>query len=48
MNAPIRHFDFMFTGLKEIETDLKALNIPFFVLSGQAAPTITAFAQQVR
>lgn len=44
MNAPVRHFDFMLRGLREVEQDLKALHIPFYVVSGQPAHTVSALA----
>eukprot|EP00455_Lapot_gusevi_P007645 TRINITY_DN13260_c0_g1_i3.p1 TRINITY_DN13260_c0_g1~~TRINITY_DN13260_c0_g1_i3.p1 ORF type:complete len:559 (-),score=80.12 TRINITY_DN13260_c0_g1_i3:10-1479(-) len=46
LNAPVRHFDFMFGGLAEVERDLKAFNIPFFVLCGDPVVSIPAFVKQ--
>ena len=34
LNATVRHYDFMLTGLKTVEEGLSEKNIPFFLLAG--------------
>jgi deoxyribodipyrimidine photo-lyase len=41
-----RQYRFMFEGLKEVETTLATLQIPFFVLSGPPDDTIPAFVKE--
>ncbi len=41
-----RHFDFMLKGLKKVESELNALNIPFMVLAGDPVVTIPQFIRQ--
>ena len=41
----MRHFGFMVRGLKEVEEECKALDIPFFLLRGNAQDTIPQFVQ---
>merc|ERR1712170_95893 len=43
LNAPLRHFEFMLKGLQEVETALKALDIPFYMLCGDPTTNIPAF-----
>jgi deoxyribodipyrimidine photo-lyase len=38
-----RHYDFMFRGLAEVETTLRARGISFFLLRGEPTDTIPAF-----
>jgi deoxyribodipyrimidine photo-lyase len=40
LHAGARQFGFMLRGLKELEGNLAALNIPFFLLKGDPAVTI--------
>jgi deoxyribodipyrimidine photo-lyase len=44
LGAPIRHYDFMFRGLREVETSLRAAGIPLTVLAGEPGTTVTNFA----
>lgn len=44
----MRHYDFMLRGLEEVEADLRALHIPFHLLTGQPAQTVPAFVEQQR
>lgn len=39
----LRHYDFMLRGLAEVETTLRAKNIPFFLLHGLPTETIPEF-----
>jgi deoxyribodipyrimidine photo-lyase len=43
--SPWRQLDFMFKGLKKVETRLRQLNIPFTVLIGDPADTLPGFIQ---
>jgi deoxyribodipyrimidine photo-lyase len=42
--ANLRHYSFMLKGLAEVEAQLQQLSIPFFLLQGDAAETVPAFA----
>jgi len=42
----LRHYDFMFRGLKEVEEELQALSIPFILLQGEPTKTIPAFVKE--
>ncbi len=42
-DTTLRHYSFMFEGLREVAGELRELNIPFYVLRGQAEDTILAF-----
>lgn len=44
LNATLRHYSFMLTGLREIEDSLKQKNMPFFLLSGSPEDQVPAFA----
>ncbi|MBN1929692.1 MAG: deoxyribodipyrimidine photo-lyase [Chlorobiaceae bacterium] len=44
LGAPMRHYDFMFRGLREVETGLRALGVPFTVLFGEPGETLPEFA----
>ena len=44
--ANLRHYDFMLTGLKEVEKDLLSLNIPFIMLYGDPQQTLPAYIHQ--
>jgi deoxyribodipyrimidine photo-lyase len=46
LNATKRHYAFMLKGLKVVEAQLKALNIPFFMLEGNPYETIHQFAKK--
>jgi deoxyribodipyrimidine photo-lyase len=41
-----RHYNFMFSGLEEVEAELTTLNIPFFLLEGEPAKTIPNFVAE--
>ena len=42
----LRHYHFMMHGLAEVESELRALSIPFFLLQGDPAQTVPAFAHR--
>ena len=42
-HAGARQFGFMLRGLKELEPALEKLNIPFFIVKGDATKTIPKF-----
>jgi deoxyribodipyrimidine photo-lyase len=44
LNATLRHYSFMLSGLREIEDSLKQKNMPFFLLSGSPVDQVPAFA----
>ena len=44
--ANLRHYHFMMAGLAELEKELQALSIPFFLLQGDPARTVPEFAQR--
>lgn len=46
LNATVRHYGFMLDGLREIERDLAALNIPFFLTTGSPDLEILGFLNQ--
>jgi deoxyribodipyrimidine photo-lyase len=48
LQAPLRHYDFMLKGLREVEADLNALNIPFVLLQGQPERDLSRFAEQIK
>jgi len=39
-DTTLRHYDFMFKGLLEVETSLRSLGIPFYLCQGQPEATI--------
>ena len=43
LDATARQYDFMITGLREVETDLRALKIPFRLLTGAPESEIPRF-----
>ena len=45
LGAGLRHFGFMLRGLKEVEAECSALNIPFYLLRGQAQDTLPKFVE---
>ena len=45
--ATMRHYDFMFRGLVELEYDLKKSGIPFTALLGDPQTVIPAFAESI-
>lgn len=47
LGATIWHYDFMFSGLREIEKTLNEKNIPFFLLHGQPEKEIPLFIKKV-
>lgn len=42
----LRQYDFLFGGLKEVEAELSALNIPFFMTEGKSGETVPAFIKE--
>lgn len=46
LDATLRQYDFMIKGLKHVESDLKALNIPFFMRTGDADREIPRFLKE--
>jgi deoxyribodipyrimidine photo-lyase len=48
LNATVRHYDFMLTGLKAVEKDLSVKNIPFFLLTGAPDTVIPQFLRTHR
>jgi deoxyribodipyrimidine photo-lyase len=46
--ATLRHYDFMIRGLQEVAVSLRELNIPFYLLKGNVADTLTGFISQYR
>ena len=46
MGAGVRQFGFMLRGLRQVEADLRALNIPFVLLMGDPTETVPAFAEE--
>jgi deoxyribodipyrimidine photo-lyase len=47
LGATWRHYDFMLKGLRETETALRKLNVPFFLLNGQPEQTVPNFARKM-
>ena len=45
LGAGLRQFGFMLRGLKEVEAECSALNIPFYLLRGQAQDTLPKFVE---
>lgn len=46
LGATKRQYSFMLSGLKEVEGNLRKLNIPFYILLGDPVDTITDFAKK--
>ena len=44
LNATLRQYDFMITGLREVEEELRQKNIPFYLLMGDPIENIPQFA----
>jgi len=44
LGAPMRHYDFMFRGLREVEADLRAMGIPLIVLFGEPGTVLSEYA----
>ncbi len=44
--ATLRQFDFMVRGLAEVEAELRALGIPFYLLRGDPVETVPAFVAE--
>ncbi len=42
-DTTLRHYDFMFRGLSEVEDELRALDIPFYLLQGKPEVTLSDF-----
>ncbi len=45
LEATLRQYDFMLKGLKEVESQCKKLNIPFYMLLGKPEETIPEFCE---
>ncbi|MBJ7346954.1 MAG: deoxyribodipyrimidine photo-lyase [Thermoleophilaceae bacterium] len=45
-SASLRHYNFMLTGLREVQTDLARMNIGFELLLGDAASELPRFVKQ--
>jgi deoxyribodipyrimidine photo-lyase len=48
LNAAFRQYKFMVDGLKQIETDLKTKNIPFYLLLGNPEQEISDFLNNIK
>jgi len=48
LGATARAYDFMLDGLQELERDLRALNIPLLILSGEVESTVPKFCREVK
>ena len=48
LEATIRQYEFMLKGLKQVERDLRKLNIPMFLLQGEPEITIPAFMKKYK
>ncbi|NTW54441.1 MAG: deoxyribodipyrimidine photo-lyase [Chlorobaculum sp.] len=46
LGAPLRHYDFMFKGLIEVERSLRDSGIPLIVLHGDPDSTLQAYAEE--
>lgn len=46
LDAPWRHYHFMIEGLKEVESNLKKLNVEFILLTGNPPGEITEFTRK--
>lgn len=46
LGATLRHYHFMLEGLKEVEEELKELNISFVLLEGQAKDQVPKFVKE--
>ncbi|KAL2634258.1 hypothetical protein R1flu_005737 [Riccia fluitans] len=46
LNAQARHFGFMLRGLRVVEKNLNAVDIPFFLFRGKAQETIPEFVEE--
>ena len=44
--ATLRQFDFMLRGLSEVESELRTLGIPFYLLRGDPVETVPAFVSE--
>jgi len=47
-SAPLRHYHFMFEGLKQASSQASSHNIPFFLLSGEPAEQISYFTKKIK
>ena len=47
LGAPLRHYDFMFRGLREVEATLRSAGIPLNLLTGEPGSTAVDFATQI-
>ncbi len=47
LQAPLRHYDFMLAGLREVETALQKLNIPFLLLQGEPEEELPRLAAEL-
>lgn len=48
LGAPARMYDFMIPGLKEAESALRKLNIPFYLLAGNPPEEIPKFLKKIK
>jgi deoxyribodipyrimidine photo-lyase len=48
LGAPLRHYDFMFKGLAEVEASLRSAGIPLTVLFGEPSVTLADYAASCR
>jgi deoxyribodipyrimidine photo-lyase len=46
LDATLRQYDFMIKGLEEVQTRLKEINIPFYILMGSADKTLPDFISE--
>lgn len=44
LGAPMRHYEFMFRGLREVERDLRAMGVPLTMLYGEPSDTLPKYA----
>lgn len=48
LGANFRHYDFMLKGLMEVESNLRQLDIPFYILNGSAEKVIPSFVSDYK
>lgn len=48
LDATMRHFEFMLTGLKEVEQECVALNVNFHLICGDASKEVPAFVKRLK
>jgi deoxyribodipyrimidine photo-lyase len=47
LGAPLRAFDFLVGGLRDVEAGLAELGVPFFLLEGDPSETLPAFLREI-